>query len=476
MLKSITVCIFIFGLFLTSAAQDSLSISKISDNYIQTISKKCEKLEERLDKESLKALERMHKEEKKLQKLLAKKDSLEAKRIFGEANERYESWKGKFNQASDKISSMRKLEYNPYLDTLKSTLRFLRENSVISNQKEKLEKINKSLDKLNGIDTKLSQADALKQFLKERRQYLKQQLAKFDLVKKMGKMNKEVYYYAASIKEYKEVLKDPKKIEAKAIELLRKSSAFQKFMEGNSEFSSLFGSFTQGRGSNNVSFAGLQTRANVQLQLTSSGFSGNNSTQFLNQQMQVANQQLAQQKNSIKLPSVEENLGEMPDFKPNPQKTKSFFKRLEYGANIQFGKANNFLPSSGEIAATVGYKLNDKGIIGVGLAYKLGLGTGFNHIKFSNQGVGFRSYIDWKIKSGFYISGGYEKNYLPQLDTVVVNGRKLETWQESGLIGISKKYQMGKKKKGYVQLLFDFLSYKNIPRSQPIVFRTGLNF
>jgi len=35
---------------------------------------------------------------------------------------------------------------------------------------------------------------------------------------------------------------------------------------------------------------------------------------------------------------------ELPDFKPNTQKTKTFLQRVEYGFNMQFGKNNGWMP------------------------------------------------------------------------------------------------------------------------------------
>ena len=51
-----------------------------------------------------------------------------------------------------------------------------------------------------------------------------------------------------------------------------------------------------------------------------------------------------------------------------------------------------------------------------------------------------------------------------------------DLWQRSALAGIGKKYQISKKLKGNVQLLYDFLAYKHMPVSQPFLFRVGYNF
>jgi hypothetical protein len=451
----------------------NLSASTLS-KYLDATSDKANKLKKKLSENSLRTLRQMQKEEEKLRRKLFKKDSLTSNRLFASSERKYAEWREKIASAS-KISSQTGLNYIPYLDTLKTTLNFISHNTdKIKNQSEDLkERLNNTINTVSGLDNKLDQAQAVRQFLKERRQYLKEQLSKFGLANRMKKMNKQVYYYSQAIQEYKNDLKDPKKIEARTIGMLRKIPAFKKFMESNSEIASLFGIPTTTTNSGQVSFTGLQTRATVQQLVQNSVGTGSNSQKFLTTQLQSASQQMAANKNSLILPEIQDNMGEMPDFKPNQQKTKSFLKRIEYGANIQFGKTNRFLPTSSELAFSIGYKLNDKAVLGIGSSYKLGLGTGINHIRFSHQGFGLRSYLDWKMKGSIYLAGGYEKNYLPQLNDI---SQLMESWQESGLIGISKKYPAGKKRKGYVQVLFDFLSYKNIPRSQPVLFRTGINF
>ena len=51
-------------------------------------------------------------------------------------------------------------------------------------------------------------------------------------------------------------------------------------------------------------------------------------------------------------------------------------------------------------------------------------------------------------------------------------------WQQSGLIGISKVISLKTKlfKKTSIKLLWDFLSYQQMPRTQPVIFRAGYNF
>src|SRR5207237_1413894 len=116
-------------------------------------------------------------------------------------------------------------------------------------------------------------------------------------------------------------------------------------------------------------------------------------------------------------------------------------------------------------------------------SYKLGWGRGWNDIRLTQEGAGLRSYIDWKIKGSFWISGGYEMNYKSQLRDFRISspfggGRVGAAWQQSGLIGLSKVIDVRSKffKKTKVQLLWDFLSYQQFPRTQPVIFRVGYSF
>jgi hypothetical protein len=114
----------------------------------------------------------------------------------------------------------------------------------------------------------------------------------------------------------------------------------------------------------------------------------------------------------------------------------------------------------------------------------MGMGSGWKNIRLSNQGMGIRSFIDWKLKGSFWLSGGYEQNYKSQLNGLLSNSpqggvqQSVSSWQESGLIGLSKVVSLKTKffKKTKVQLLWDFLSYRQLPRAQPLVFRLGYNF
>jgi hypothetical protein len=144
---------------------------------------------------------------------------------------------------------------------------------------------------------------------------------------------------------------------------------------------------------------------------------------------------------------------------------------------VQSQKTNAFLPVTSDIGLSLGYKLNDKGLVGVGASYKIGWGKSIRQISITHQGAGLRSFVDYNLRKSFWISGGYEMNYRSAFNDIE-QLKNLNAWQQSGLVGISKKLTVNAKffKSTKVQLLWDFLSYQQVPRAQPIVFRIGYNF
>lgn len=167
----------------------------------------------------------------------------------------------------------------------------------------------------------------------------------------------------------------------------------------------------------------------------------------------------------------------MPNFKPNHQKTKGFFKRLEFGTSLQTTHSSYYFPTTSDFGLSIAYKLNDNNDLGIGASYKVGWGNDLRHMHFSSQGIGLRSFFDIQMSKKIYASGGFECNYQQP----IVSGQQLmhlNNWQQSGLIGISKVIQMNTKlfKKTKLQLLWDFLSYRQIPRTQPLIFRVGYSW
>jgi hypothetical protein len=469
----IAVCLVIG---MNAFSQDSIqykNVGAVSSRYIQSVSKKTNELEQKLDKKSRKALAQLQKQEAGMKKKLTKIDSVAAKNVFVNAEDKYKELEQRLTNPSFK-------QYIPGFDTISTSLKFFEQNNqLLSQTKDIKEKLIASMNRIKGLESQLQKAEDLKQFLKERKQFLKEQLSKFGFAKELKKLDKRVYYYSQQLHEYKAMLNDPKKIERKAIEILSKTKLFKDFMQKNSMLASLFRMPGDPSDPNYIaSLAGLQTRASVQqfIQNQLAG-SGPNAQQQLQANLQQAQSQLQQLKDKVLKAGGGSSNAELPDFKPNNQKTKSFLQRLELGTNVQSQKSTNFFPVTSDIGLSLAYRLSDKSLIGIGASYKLGWGSGWNNINITHQGVGLRSFIDWKLKGSFYISGGYEQNYKAEIRSID-QLRNFSAWQHSGLIGMSKVVSVKSKlfKKTKVQLLWDFMSYQQVPRTQPIVFRIGYNF
>jgi hypothetical protein len=174
----------------------------------------------------------------------------------------------------------------------------------------------------------------------------------------------------------------------------------------------------------------------------------------------------------------------IPGFKPNGQKTKSLWQRIEIGTDCKFDKKNNLLPSTGDFGLTVSYKIMKKGVIGIGGSWIMGMGKDIMHMKLTYEGVSMRSFVEYAIIKGFNIRGGWEKTFLlKQVSTEnLIVLKKPENWQQSALIGISKKMSIPlklpilKKKaaSGNVQLLYDFLHDSHIPATPALQVRVGM--
>ncbi|OQP66427.1 hypothetical protein A3860_13120 [Niastella vici] len=456
-------------------------------SFLNKVQNKYTNLEDRLTRQTEKYLIRLAKREKKLKKKLAKVDSVKAQQLFGDVDQQYDKMLAAVRSDSLPVKKNRGA-YLPMVDSVKTSLAFLTQNTgVVTQSKEMQEKVKGSLSQVNQLQGKLQQSEQVKAFIQQRKQQIKETLGSYTSLPKgitneFADFSKEAFYYSAQLKEYRDMLNDPDKMIQKGLSLLNKLPAFTQFMKQNGELASLF-RLPDNYGTPQ-SLAGLQTRAQVQQQIQNQLASGGpNAQQYLQQNLQAAQAQLNTLKDKIN------NLGgggsgdmDITDFKPNNQRTKAFWQRLEYGTNFQTAK-NNFFPTTTDLGLSVGYKLTDKSTVGVGASYKMGWGQDIKHIAITHQGMGLRSYLDIKLKGSFFASGGFEYNYQPinadsLSSTSSMHWDELSSWQQSGLIGISKIISIKSKffKKTKLQLMWDFLSYQQIPRTQPVKFRVGYNF
>ena len=429
------------------------------------------KLHQKLTAKSEKTLRQLEKAEQRIyEKQLTTTDSVTAARRLLTIKDKYRCFSDELRKYSS-ASSNHLREYLGHFDTLKTVFQFLDQKGITN--------VSNALSGMNDLERTLQHTEEIKQFIVDRREQLMQQLGQCGLLKDLRKFDKRCYYYREQIKEYTNTLQNPEKIEKKAIQLLMRTKVFQVFIKKSSILSTLFKMPNDlDDPSYVVSLAGLQTRAQInnliQRQLASAGAAARR--QF-ERQLQQAQSYFQQVKNRGK--QSDPGAGEIlpHGFKPNSQKSKSFLKRLECGTNVQTQSGQHYFPITSDIGLSVGYKLNDRSVVGVGGSFKLGWGHGWSNMRLSQEGAALRSYVDWKFKGSFWITGGFEMNYRTRFNSVA-QLQNLKAWQQSSLVGLSKMLDMKNKffKKTKLQLLWDVLSYQQMPRTQPLVFRVGYLF
>lgn len=437
------------------------------DKVFQRIAASSRQLEHKLDEQTAKYLSRLERSERRLKKKLWAKDSAAAKAIFGDITARYAAFKD--------TSTNHKVEYSRHLDSMQTALQFVQSQSAqqsipLNNQLKTIQ------DSYTRLQSRLNYTAEIKKQLKERQQYLKGQLHNLGFAKQLKKFEKDVYYYRAQINEYKRMLENPSLAAQKLLQLAVRIPAFREFFAKYSILSTMFRLPTAGSSASATPVAGLQTRATIQQQLLQRFGSGPDVSRALQQNVQSAQAQINQLKDKVAKIGGSSSETDIPGFKPNPQKVKSFWNRIEIGFNVQSTRGNNYFPVTSDLAFSAGYKLNGKSIIGAGLSYKMGWGQSIRNIKLTHEGVGVRSFVDVKLKGSFYASGGFEYNYQQPFNAIQ-QLRDVKSWQQSGLLGISKTVSVTSRffKQTKVQLLWDFLSYRQLPRSQPLKFRIGYN-
>jgi hypothetical protein len=460
-------------------------------------------------------LQKVQAREQKLQRRLAVIDPAGAQALFAGSAQHYAALEQQIRQDTGSRKQGLTGIYPAYLDSLQGSVKFLQQNpSLLSGNAQQIggsglsPQLQSNLQgagtQLQALQAKMGDASQAQAFLQQRKQLIGQYLAQHGLTtgplsKLYGGMNQQTYYYSQQLRQYKEMWTSPDQLTQKALAALNRLPAFQTFMKNNSMLGGLF--HLPGSYSAPQAISGLQTKtqvaALVQAQTGSgagaAGASGPGAAGSeasgggaaglsagegaLQSNLQNAQSQLDNYKS--KLSSLGSGNGDMdmPNFKPNDQKTKTFWHRLEYGADFQTTHTNYYFPMVTDFGASLGYKLGHQNVIGVGASYKLGWGNGIQHIAFSSQGVGLRSFLQIHIKSSFSATGGFEYNYTTPFASFQ-NLKLIQNWTKSGLIGVTKTVSLKNRvfKKTSVSLLWDFLSYQQVPQTQPFLFRIGYTF
>ena len=478
------LCIAVANSYAQSADTLSGKVT-IPAKTLSRIQSQSSNLSQQISRQSLKYLNRMAGREQELQRRLAAKDSNATRALFGTSQAQYGALAARLK--NDTIGRPVPLsgQYFPYADTLQGAMGFLKQNPQlltkagnISSQMES--RLQGASGQFQLLQAKMQDADIIKAYVQSRQEQISQYLSQHsDFLATLGKplagMQQEEYYYSQRIAQYKALLSDPDAMIQKALTMLGQLPAFQAFMSAHSQLGSLFhvpGNYADAQAVN-----GLQTKEQV-AQIVQSHISagGSAGAAALQSNLQSAQSQLDGYKDKLRKLGIGNGDAQMPNFKPNDQKTKSFLGRLQYGFNFQVTHTNVYYPSLVSLGLSLGYKLGHSNVVGIGVSYELGTGNGIKDVHFTSQGLGLRSFVNIAIKGSFAATGGFEYNYITPF-TTYQQLRQIQSWQKSGLLGITKTVSMKSKvlKQTTLSLLWDFLSYQNQPPTQPFIFRIGYN-
>jgi hypothetical protein len=455
----------------------------MSGHFITKMTKKSVSLDNDLTNKTERYLNRLEEKENQLKSKLSKLDPT-AVANFSQSHpqQKYLSFISKIKLDSALPHPSMGPEYLPYLDSISCGLSFLNKNpQLLAGSKILPQNIQNSLDQLKLLQTKMQDADQIKQFLQSRKAQIQDLLNQYShlppaITKLYQDYNREMFYYSEQVREYREMLNDPDKMEKTALQILNRIPAFTSFMKKNSFLAGLF-NIPDNYGTP-AGMEGLQSRDQVLSLIKSQmGGGGSSATAMLQQSLQTAQQDINKLRDKVNSLGAGSSDMEMPNFKPNPEHTKTLFQRLEYGTSLVTQHANMYFPTTTNIGLSAAYKFDEKKSVGIKVGYNIGWGSDINHIHVSNQGMSFGSFIDVQIKRGFFVSGGYELNYQEPA-SVNQNAHPLPNFQRSGLLGVGKMVKVNSKffKKTKVQLLWNFLSYYQKPQTTPILFQAGYTF
>jgi hypothetical protein len=479
-------------------------------HYLQDVRQHSQDIDHAITRQSAKYLDKLSRLETKIFRKLQKADSNAGGQLPAAG---YQQWAARLQGVSGMTGGQNGMTagpgamttgptntYVPGLDTLATTLKFLQHQqglganstgalssnptgAVSSNPAAALSTpLGTASAEVQQLQGRLNVTNLIQQYISQRRQVLTQLLSQYThlppgVAQAFSQYKATAYYYHQQIEQYKAMLNDPQKIEQKAVALLSQLPAYQQFLAKNSLLASLFRLPAGYGGGGGASTQGLQTQSQLQqvLKQQMGGSADGGGTPAVQQQLQSAASRMSGIQSAVSKYGAGGQELNMPSFQPNGQKTRTFLQRLQYGANLQVTNSSYNFPTTVALGLALGYKINDKNTAGVGLSYNVGMGSGWNDIRLTNQGLGLRSYGDFQIKKTYYIVGGYELNYMTQFASIKQLQNR-SAWQPSALIGLEKKYRISSKLQGNMQLLFDALYRQEIPQGQMFKFRVGYNF
>ncbi len=314
----------------------------------------------------------------------------------------------------------------------------------------------------NSIDRAQQQLDIsqrTKAELQQRKEYWKAQLKEHPGYGKwVGKMEKERYYYTAQVNEYRKMLRDPAALDSKLMDALRRDPRWSDFMAALP--------------AKQQDPARMQPKELVQQMMQSQAASIDpDAMKLIQDAKKKGTELLGELSQSAMTIGNLDNATQMPEFTPNPYKTKNFWERIDIGFDLQFDRSTRFLPASGTAGVQAAFNFTQRWSAGLTGSYRFGMGE-IKHIRFSHLGMGYGAFANYKIWKGLGVQAGYERNRRTDIETA--EGQRFPAaWTSSALAGVTWEYGIGKKAKGTIGIFFDALYKQHTPETNAVLWRMG---
>lgn len=460
---------------ISASAQEETTTIYYTKQYLDIKINTQTKLNEKIAKQQKKVLGKLKKKEQKVSKRLQRNDS---------------AGYAKYNQNPLTYDSISKMEQpakarhsvNRSVDSLKGVKKFLEDKAHVTGDGPS---VTDGYDgQLNVLKNSASHNQDINKLIGQRASYLKGiQVNGGKKVKGLKSISKQSFYSNKKIQAYKEVADEPSRAEQRALEYLQGEEGFDQalsFTEGNSLQN------MNGKSLDQLEKMGFQTKRQIQTNLQKK-LGGN--LQPLQESMggQIKEYQddlneakkLKQTARETKSSFIQVRKMDKPDFKINPMRGLPLSKRIEYQYNWQTTRATyDGKPAVFSMSAMAGFKHTPKLSYGAGIATSIGLGTNWNNIRFTFEGVGLRTYTAWQWQYGIGTYAGYERMYkqaafVTQSETTPViteTPHNKNNYNEAVLIGLTKAYRINNKMNGNIQVLYD-IWWKEKGLRSPVVLR-----
>lgn len=185
-------------------------------------------------------------------------------------------------------------------------------------------------------------------------------------------------------------------------------------------------------------------------------------------------------KNAEKVKEAQGKIEEYQDSLQRAKKRISFrkeplhwSKKLFVGLTWQLEKQEKF---SLDLSPQLYYKLFKSYSFGFGGSYRIGAEDDFSEFYGNEQVYGWKAFNQLHVKKGFFLRIEYER-LRTSVPTTPMASETYRTWVD-GLYGaIVKDYDISKKVKGNIQVLYNFIYEQNhTPFAKKAMVRVGINF